>query len=113
LHWETSPPELIDRFGSLIERFPELERRKMFGYPAAFLHGNMVTGLHATRWVVRLDDEGLAGLRAAGGTTFEPMPGRTMKSFAVLPDEIVADDARVSDWIQRAIAHVRSLPPKK
>jgi hypothetical protein len=113
VHWEKSPSDLVDRFTALTGQFPELQQRKMFGYPAAFLGGHMVTGLHAARWVIRLDDEALGRLREAGGTTFEPMPGRPMKSFAVLPDDVLVDDTSVTTWIEQAIAHARSLPPKK
>jgi TfoX N-terminal domain len=113
VHWEKSPAELADRFGQVMDDFPELQRRKMFGYPAAFLSGNMVTGLHGASWVVRLGTESLAELHSAGGTTFEPMAGRPMKSFAVLPDGVVGDDAALRTWIGRAVEHARSLPPKK
>jgi hypothetical protein len=96
-----------------MDRFPDVQRRQMFGYPAAFIGGNLVTSLHVDRWVVRLPDEALADLMANGGTAFEPMAGRPMKSFAVLPEAIVADDDAVAAWVQRAIAHARTMPPKK
>jgi TfoX/Sxy family transcriptional regulator of competence genes len=108
-----SPPELVEHFGRILARFPEVERRQMFGYPAAFVGGNMVTGLHETRWVVRLGEDGLAELRAAGGTTFEPMAGRAMKAFAVLPDSVLDDDEELTRWVERAIRHGRSMPAKK
>jgi hypothetical protein len=91
-HWEKSPPELVNRFGISLERFPELEQRKMFGYPAAFVAaGHMATGLHGASWIVRLGEEDQLKLRAAGGVDFEPMPGRPMKGFLSLPTDIVAD----------------------
>ena len=113
-HMPPSPPKLIERFGMVLERFPELEQRKMFGYPAAFLAaGHMVTGLHGSDWVVRLGDAAADELRAAGGTDFEPMPGRPMRGFLSLPNDIVADDEALAAWISRAQAHAATLPPKK
>lgn len=113
-HMPPSPPELIDRFGLALERFPELERRKMFGYPAAFLaSGHMVTGLHGASWIVRLGEAGADELRAAGGADFEPMPGRPMRGFLSLPTDIVADDEALATWISRAQAHAATLPAKK
>lgn len=113
-HMPTSPPELIDRFGMILERFPELERRKMFGYPAAFVAaGHMVTGLHGSSWIVRLGEDDQALLRQAGGADFEPMPGRPMRGFLSLTNDIVEDDESVVAWIARAQAHAASLPPKK
>ena len=112
--WEKSPADLVDRFGTVLERRPELERRKMFGYPAAFLGGHMVTSLYQSSWVARVGDPAAAddpGIRAA--EPFEPMVGRPMKGFVVVPPSIVADDAAIDRWLDSAVAHVRTLPPKK
>jgi len=57
-----SPPELVERFGAVLEDYPTAVRRKMFGYPAAFVGGNMATGLFADQWVVRLPDAEIAAL---------------------------------------------------
>ena len=55
--FEKSSPELVARFDAAAARFPEAERRKMFGYPALFVGGNLVTGLFAQSWMIRLGDE--------------------------------------------------------
>ena len=113
-HMPKSPPELIERFGLVLERFPELEQRKMFGYPAAFVAaGHMVTGLHGASWIVRLAEADQERLRGLGGRDFEPMPGRPMNGFLRLPSDIVVDDEALASWIDRAWAHAASLPPKK
>jgi hypothetical protein len=113
-HLPPSPPELIARFGMILERFPDLEQRKMFGYPAAFMAaGHMLTGLHGSDWIVRLGEKDQAELRHAGGSDFEPMPGRRMGGFLSLPTEIVADDEALIGWIGRALANAATLPPKK
>jgi hypothetical protein len=111
--WQKSPDDLIERFGRVLDRFPEAERRKMFGYPAAFIGGNMVTGLHGRNWVVRLPEAELMPAMHDGATAFEPMPGRPMKSFVALPADILEDEDRVAAWVDRAIAHGRTMPAKK
>ena len=64
-----SPPELVERFDAAAERHPDAERRKMFGYPALFVGGNLATGLFADTWMVRLGPRGPRGPRrdARGG----------------------------------------------
>ena len=47
-----SPPELVERFRTVLDGHPEAERKQMFGYPAAFVGGNLATGLFADRWMV-------------------------------------------------------------
>jgi len=108
-----SPPELVERFGTVMDRYPDAERKKMFGYPAAFVGGNMATGLFADHWVVRLPDDEIETAKAGGAGSFEPMPGKPMKSFVVVPDADVADDGRIARWVERGLALARSMPTKK
>jgi TfoX/Sxy family transcriptional regulator of competence genes len=108
-----SPAALVARFDAVAGRHPEAQRRKMFGYPALFVGGNMATGLYEDRWVVRLFDEDIERVMAAGGAPFSPMPGKSMKGWASLPPEVVADDAALEPWLERALAFAGSLPAKK
>ncbi len=110
--WEKAPAALVEAFTAEVALRPELAIRKMFGYPAAFLNGNLTTALHESRWMVRLSAEDRAALAAAGGLPFEPMPGRPMKEYLVLPPAMVDDPAARATWIDRAVAHVGTLPPK-
>ena len=108
-----SPPELVERFGAVMDRYPAAARKKMFGYPAAFVGGNMATGLFADRWVVRLPDAEIEPAKADGADAFEPVPGKPMKSFVVSPAADVNDDDAIGTWVERGLAHAASLPPKK
>jgi hypothetical protein len=108
-----SPPELVERFGTVLARYPDAQRKQMFGYPAAFVGGNMATGLFADHWVVRLPDDEIAAAKEAGAGAFEPMPGKPMKAFVVIPSEDVDDDARITAWVERGLALAASMPPKK
>jgi TfoX/Sxy family transcriptional regulator of competence genes len=108
-----SPPELVDRFEQILGGFPDAVRKKMFGYPAAFVGGNMATGLFADRWVVRLPDSEIEPAKAAGADSFEPVPGRPMKSFVAIPTADVGDDDAIRRWVERGLAHAASLPAKK
>lgn len=52
--WRKAPDDLLERFGAAVAGIGGLETRKMFGDPAAFIGGNMVTGLHQESWIVWL-----------------------------------------------------------
>ena len=111
--FEKPPPELASRFEAAAARHPEGERRKMFGYPAMFVGGNLATGLFADTWMVRLAPADLAELLALpGAAPFSPMPGRTMTGYATLPPAVVLDDAALDGWLERAIRHAGTLPAK-
>ena len=86
MHWEKSPADLTERFAAVTDRHPDIARRKMFGEIAGFVNGNMVTGLHSGRWFVRLTGDAKAeALALPGAGPFEPMPGRPMGDYVVLP----------------------------
>lgn len=111
--FEKSPPQLVARFDTVAPRFPEAQRRKMFGYPALFVGGNLVTGLFADSWMIRLAEPDLVELLTLpGATPFSPMAGRTMKGYATLPPDVVADDAALDAWLGRAVAFGKTLPAK-
>jgi hypothetical protein len=110
--FHTAPPALVERFAAVLAGYPDAERKKMFGYPAAFMGGNMATGLFADRWVVRLPAEEIEPAKAAGAGSFEPMPGRPMKAFVVIPAADVDDDAAIRRWVERGLAFAASMPPK-
>ena len=111
--FEKSPPELIARFEDIAERHPDAQRKKMFGYPALFVGGNLVTGLFADRWMIRLGPEDLATmLEMPGGGPFSPMAGKSMKGYATVPTSVVVDDAAIDDWVNRSIAFGRTLKAK-
>jgi hypothetical protein len=47
-----------------------------------------------------------------GAAPFEPMPGRPMRGFTLLPRSVVDDDAAIRRWVERAIEFGATLPPK-
>ena len=110
--WRKSPPALIAAFDAALPDDPHVERRKMFGYPAAFAHGHLFTGLHQENLMVRLGEAQRAALVKNGGRPFEPMPGRAMREYVVVPDTIVADKRALAMWLKRGLAYVGTLPPK-
>jgi hypothetical protein len=109
-----SSPDLVERFNAVLARYPEVGRKQMFGYPAAFIGGNLATSLFADHWIVRLAQPDLEELMKLDGSgELEVMPGRRMKGYAIVPPSIVADDAALDAWLERAFGYVRTLPPKK
>src|SRR5207248_9515033 len=86
--WKKSPPELIATFVKAKPEDPAVQQRPMFGYPAFFLHGNMFAGTFQDKIVVKFgDDRSIAGAKTAEG--FEPMPGRPMTGFFIVPEGVV------------------------
>jgi hypothetical protein len=113
--FDKSPPELVERFDQVLDRRagPDVVRKKMFGYPCAWINGNMASGLFASQWWVRVSEpERDELLTIPGAHPFEVMPGKAMGRNVTLPASIVDDDAALDAWLDRALAFTRSLPPK-
>jgi hypothetical protein len=111
-----SSPELVERYGAVLDRHaaPDITRKQMFGYPCAWIAGNMVSGLFGEDWWVRVSEpERDALLALPGAHPLEVMPGKTMGRSVVMPPDVVSDDGLVDAWLEKAIAFTRSLPPKK
>jgi len=111
--WKKSSPKLVQTFDDALPDDPAVERRQMFGYPCAFARGNMFTGLHEERMVVRLPDRKREALLAVrGAKPFEAL-GRVMREYVVIPPSVLADRRALRLWTKTALAYAVSLPPKR
>lgn len=112
--WKKSPPELVALFTTALAAFPEAEMRKMFGYPCAFVNGNMTNGLFADSMMMRLDaDDRTAMLKIPGAAPFEPVPGRIMREYVFVPSSVLGNAKQLNAWLAKSIAYTSGLPPKK
>ncbi len=108
-----APAELVARFDELTSLAGDADRKQMFGYPACVLHGNMFMALHQDSLILRLADADRAEfLSRYDSGLFEPMPGRPMQQYVVVPPTLVYDDA-ITEWIRRSRAFADQLPAKK
>jgi len=51
-------------------------------------------------------------LALAGARAFEPMPGRVMKEYVVVPGAMLADRATLSRWAKGALEYGSAMPAK-
>ena len=112
MKWRKSPPELIALFEEVMPGPPAVPR-KMFGYPAAFVNGNLFMSLFQEQMILRLPEDIRAKIAGDGGwKRFEPMPGRPMGEYLVVPEEIVGRDKELRQWVAKALTYGASLKPK-
>lgn len=110
--WQKSSPELISRFDACLPSAAGVERRQMFGYPCAFVNGNMFTGLHEQRLVVRLNASDRAKLLSEAKAEPFSVMGRTMREYVVIADALQRSPREVSVWMRRALAYAQTLAVK-
>ncbi|MGA2479723.1 MAG: TfoX/Sxy family protein [Spirochaetia bacterium] len=92
----------------------ECQKRPMFGYPAYFINGNMFIGLFQDQLFVRFSADQLARLlkKYPSIRNLEPMPGRPMKDYFVLPRELYDSPQALREAINASVEHTRQLAPK-
>ena len=111
--WTKSPEALVALFDRSVPDHPDVARRRMFGYPAAFAAGHLFMSLFEDLFALRLSADDAAAFAAGfGERPFAPMPGRVMRGYVTLPAELLEDDGLRADWIGRALANALALPPK-
>jgi TfoX/Sxy family transcriptional regulator of competence genes len=111
--WEKSPEALIQLLDRVLPEGPNIERRKMFGYPCAFVNGNMFAGLFGARMFVRLSAEDRRSMTADhNARPLEPMPGRPMKDYIVVPPAFMERETDLTALVAQALTFGASLAPK-
>ncbi|MCX5971334.1 MAG: TfoX/Sxy family protein [Coprothermobacterota bacterium] len=111
--WRPASAEMVKRFERAMAPFP-VQQRKMFGLPCAFLVGQMVAGLFQDGLFLRLGEEDRkAFLALEGAGTFEPIPGRPMKEYVLVPPQLMDSDEALHAWLEKSLAYILTLPPKE
>ena len=99
-------------FASLVPDHPNVTERPMFGQRSAFVNGHMFMGIFGQDLLLRLPEQDREAVIAAGGTVFEPMAGRPMGEYVVLPSAWRSKPATLRKWVARSLDHVEQMPPK-
>jgi hypothetical protein len=103
---------LATRVRDFIGDQPGLVEKKMFGGLAFLLHGNMACGVHGDGLIVRLAPDTAQAALAEPGTRPFDLTGRPMKGWIVVEPHGHSEDDDLHQWIERGLAHARTLPAK-
>jgi TfoX/Sxy family transcriptional regulator of competence genes len=103
---------LADRVRQALRQTRQIKEKKMFGGLAFMFRGNLLVGVWEDAFIVRLDPERAAeALRRPYVSQFE-VGGRAMRGWIVVEPDGLESDRELSDWIERAIEFVVTLPAK-
>ena len=114
MEWKKASEELVEFIAQKMKGV-NCEYRKMFGYPAYFINGNMFAGIHGDKLFLRLPEQEIKEIMNAGlnVTLFEPMPWRAMAGYVVLPKPIYSDDRLFAKCLDKSVEFASTLPPKQ
>lgn len=113
MHLPKATRAAIALFESIRPTAPNVSVRAMFGQPAAFRAGHLFLGVFGDAVFLRMSEtDRQAARRLPGARPFEPMPGRAMREYVVLPTSVLSDPPRARAWIERSLGYVSTLPTK-
>ncbi len=99
---------------SLLPATKGVALRPLFGNLSPFVGGDMSVGVYGEDLFVRLSDADRAELlKNEGAAVFEPMKGRQMKDYVVVPRSWQRDPAKIKPWVTRSLDWSSKLPAKK
>ncbi|MCX6371852.1 MAG: TfoX/Sxy family protein [Actinobacteria bacterium] len=115
MKWRKPQEDLIRLLHDAIpEGQAPVESKPMFGGPCYWTGGNMFAAVHQESLFVRLGEKDRADLLAQPGAhLFEPMEGRPMREYVVVPAGMLADREALRGWMAKGLAYAASLPPKE
>ena len=103
-----------EHFRSLLPDDPHITIRPMFGNISAFVNGNMFAGLFGNDVFVKLSEENRQELlKEKGASYLEPMKGKPMKDYVVIPRALQAKPEIIRVWLSRSLNFASKLPPKQ
>lgn len=110
---KAASPDAVALLESALEALP-CEKKTMFGCPVYLANGSLFAGVRQTAIFVRLSaadrDAFLEEHKEA--LPFEPLPGRRMREYLVIPAAVAEDTVLMKRWLRRAHDYAAALPPK-
>ena len=114
MKWKRPSERMIEFFDAILPGDSRVERKKMFGCPVGFINGNMFMGLHNDRIILRLSEKERENfIREHNAQIFEPMPGRKMREYIVVPERLLMNVTTLKAWCEKSYEYASKLKPKE
>src|SRR5690242_9806307 len=114
MKWEKPSEAIIQTFDAALPDDKRVEKRKMFGMPAAFVNGNMFCSVFQQDIMVKLSAVSIDNwIKNKKAKPFEPMPGRPMKEYIGVPKEIFSKPDELKKLFKESFDYAVTLKPKK
>jgi TfoX/Sxy family transcriptional regulator of competence genes len=103
--------QLVSRIRKLLASRHDVEERKMFGGLTFMVAAHMCCGVHGDELIVRVDAEGEEAALSRPGARPMDFTRRPMAGFVTVAPAGL-QGARLRRWVDQAVAHADSLPPR-
>jgi TfoX/Sxy family transcriptional regulator of competence genes len=112
--WKKPSEELSRFLEESISSF-DVKKKKMFGCPVYFANDNMISGVFGNDIFIRLSEQDRKKIISENDEVmpFEPVKGRVMKEYVVLPDSLYNDPEKFHELLRSSHEYVSSLHVKQ
>jgi TfoX/Sxy family transcriptional regulator of competence genes len=103
--------DFAERMRALLAEAGALREVRMFGGLCFMLNGNMIAAASKRGLLVRIGKDQHAQALARPNASLMEMAGRPMEGY-IRVDPAPQDEQMLHDWLELAVAFVKTLPPK-
>jgi TfoX/Sxy family transcriptional regulator of competence genes len=114
MKWEKMSMETAQRLEVIAKPYA-CQKKPMFGHEVYWVNGNMFTGVFESSIWIRLSQQDQAEFlgKFKDAKQFEPMAGRPMKDYIVVPESVLGNTELLNLWMKRSYDFTSSMPEKK
>ena len=113
MKWEKPSAAIIEILEKNLPADQRIEKKKMFGFPCAFVNGNMFCSVFNQSIMVRLSPGQIEHwIKTKKAKRFEPIPGKPMKEYIEPPGQLLKDPGQLSTLILESFEFAQSLKPR-
>lgn len=105
--------QLADRVRAALADRGGVSERKMFGGLAFMVDGHMACGIVGGELMLRLGPDGADAALAESHVRPMDFTGRPMSGMVYVAQAGLRDQAALGVWVERSLAFVATLPPKR
>jgi TfoX/Sxy family transcriptional regulator of competence genes len=104
---------LTDRIRTILETYPTIVEKKMFGGVGFMINGNLACGVQGEDMIVRVGVENNdASLAQPYVRPFMVMPGKPMAGWVLVAPEGTSTEQDLKKWVAAGVAYASTLPEK-
>lgn len=104
--------DLADRIRRLLRRRRRVSEKKMFGGLCFLVSGNMACGVLGDEICVRVGADAYEKALSRPHAREMDFSGRPLRGIVYVSARGIRADAKLKAWVERGLAHARSLPAK-
>ena len=105
--------DLLERVRAAFAEVPGVEEKRMFGSMGFLVRGHLCVGVRPDRIMFRIDPVAHDKAIQKNGCKTVVMRGREYRGYVQVDAQALKSQYSLERWIDRALSHNRSLPPKK